>query len=92
MSECLTWLSSLFFAYNVLVCIGANINEVSYISDSVVIWSDVLGGVLIREDSLPWSGPLLSHEVPGERRETGQTSQCCLLSGNVSQNVRLRLS
>ena len=37
---------------------------------AVVVWSDVLGGVLIGKESLPWSGPLLSHEILGWRRET----------------------
>ena len=46
--------------------------------DTVVIWSDMLGGVLTGEDSIPWSRPLHSHQVSGERRETGQTSQCSL--------------
>ena len=48
-------------------------------SSTVVIWSDMLGGVLIGEEPLPWSGPLFSHQISGERRETGQTSQFCLL-------------
>ena len=43
----------------------------------------MLGGVLIGEEPLPWSGPIFSHQISGERKETGQTSQCCLLSGNV---------
>ena len=51
---------------------------------AVVIWCDMLGGILTGKKSLPWSGPLLHHQVPGERRETGQTSQCCLLTRNVS--------
>ena len=51
---------------------------------AVVIWCDMLGGVLTGKESIPWSGPLLHHQVPGERRETGQTSQCCLLTRNVS--------
>ena len=55
---------------------------------TVVIWSDMLGGVLIGEEPLPWSGPLFPHQISGERRETGQASQCCLLPGNVG---RLRL-
>ena len=45
----------------------------------VVIWCDMLGGVLTGENSLPWSGPLYSHQVPGERREAGKTRQCSLL-------------
>ena len=49
----------------------------------VVIWSDMLGGVLIGEEPLPWSGPLFSHQISGERRETGQTSECCLFQRNV---------
>ena len=43
----------------------------------------MLGGVLIGEEPLPWSGPIFSHQISGERKETGQTSQCCLLPGNV---------
>ena len=43
----------------------------------------MLGGVLIGEEPLPWSGPIFSHQISGERRETGQTSQCCLLPRNV---------
>ena len=38
---------------------------------TVVIWSNMLGGVLVREESLPWSGPFHSHQIFGERRETG---------------------
>ena len=51
---------------------------------SVVIWSDVLGGVLTGQDSIPWNGAILYSEVPGERRETGQTKQHSLLRRNVS--------
>ena len=51
---------------------------------AVVIWSDMLGGVLIGEEPQSWSGPLFSHQISGEWRETGQTSQCCLLTGYVS--------
>ena len=43
----------------------------SILSHAVVIWSDMLGGVLIREESLPWSGPLHTRQIFGERRETG---------------------
>ena len=44
----------------------------------------MLGDVLIGEKPLPCSGPIiLSHQISGERRETGQTSQFCLLPGNV---------
>ena len=50
----------------------------------VVIWRDMLGGVLIGKKSLSWSGPLLAHQEPGERRETAQTSQCCLPTRNIS--------
>ena len=50
---------------------------------TVVIWSDVLGGVLTGKEPLSWSGPLFSHQISGERRETGQTPQCCLLTGSV---------
>ena len=46
-----------------------------YVNVSVVIWSDVLGGVLTGQESLSWSGPLFSHQISGERRETGQTTQ-----------------
>ena len=60
--------------------LGAHYNRLS----AVVIWSDMLGGVLIGEEPLPWSGPLFSHQISGEWRETGQTSQCCLLTGYVS--------
>ena len=49
----------------------------------------MLGGVLIGEEPLPWSGPLFSHQISGERRETGQTSQCFLLPGNVWRSVSL---
>ena len=43
----------------------------------------MLGGVFIGEEPLPWSGPIFSHQISGERRETGQTPQCCLLPRNV---------
>ena len=46
-----------------------------YVNVSVVIWSDVLGGVLTGQESLSRSGPLFSHQISGERRETGQTTQ-----------------
>ena len=49
----------------------------------------MLGSFFPGKEPLPWNRPLLSREVPGERRETGKTSQCCLLSGNVSQRVLL---
>ena len=51
--------------------------------NAVVIWSDMLGGVLTGEEPLPWSGPLLPTPISGGRTETGQTSQCCLLPGNI---------
>ena len=65
--------------------LGAHYNSLS----AVVIWSDMLGGVLIGEEPLPWSGPLFSHQISGEWRETGQTSQCCLLTGHVSHCQQL---
>ena len=37
---------------------------------AVVIWSDMLGGVLIGKEPLPWSGRLLSHQIFGQRRAT----------------------
>ena len=51
----------------------------------------MLGGVLIGEESLSWSGPLFSHQIYGERRETGEASQCSLLPGNVCHNKLLYL-
>ena len=54
------------------------------LSSAVVVWCDMLGGVLTGENPLPWSGSLFSHQVSGERRATGKTSQCCLLPRNVS--------
>ena len=51
---------------------------------AVVVWCDVLGGVLTGENPLPWSGPIFPHQVSGESRATGKTSQCCLLPRNVS--------
>ena len=50
---------------------------------TVVIWCNVLGSVVPGENPLPRSGSLCSYQVSGERRETGETSQCCLLPGNV---------
>ena len=50
---------------------------------AVVVWSDVLGGVLTGEEPLPWSGPLLPHQISGGRREAGQAPQQGLLSRNV---------
>ena len=52
----------------------------------------MLGGVLIGEEPLPWSGPLLPHPISGERRETGQTSQCCLLPGNVGRSIHIGIA
>ena len=51
---------------------------------AVVVWSYLLGGVLYREESLSWSGPILPHQIPGERRETEETSQYSLLTRNVN--------
>ena len=51
---------------------------------AVVIWNYLLGGVLYREESLSWSRPILPHQISGERRETGETSQYSLLTRNVS--------
>ena len=51
----------------------------------------MLGGVLIGEESLSWSGPFFSHQISGERRETGEASQCSLLPGNVCHNKLLHL-
>ena len=41
----------------------------------------MLRGVFTGEEPLPWGGPLFSHQISGERRETRQASQCCLLQG-----------
>ena len=41
------------------------------------------------EEPLPWSGPLFPHQISGERRETGQASQCCLLPENVGGSEQL---
>ena len=49
----------------------------------------MLGGVFIGEEPLPWSGPLFSHQISGERRETGQTYECCLFPRNVWRSVSL---
>ena len=46
-----------------------------YLINPVVIWSDMLGGVHTGEESLPWNRSSLSHQISGERRKTGQTSQ-----------------
>ena len=54
-----------------------------YFHHAVVIWCDVLGGILTGENPLPWSGPLFSHRLFGERRATGTAIQCSLLPGNV---------
>ena len=51
----------------------------------------MLGGVHIGEEPLPWSGPIFSHQISGERKETGQTSQCCLLPGNVWRYIYYQL-
>ena len=45
------------------------------VSHAVVIWSDMLGGVLTGQEPLPWSGPIFTHQISGERRETRQTTQ-----------------
>ena len=62
---------------------SSNANYTWYTYNAVVIWSDMFGGILIGEEPLPWSGPLLPTQISGGRTETGQTSQCCLLPGNV---------
>ena len=51
--------------------------------DTVVIWSDMLGGVQRREDALPGHQPGVSGQDPGGWGETGETSQRSLLSLRV---------
>ena len=60
---------------------------ISYFS-SVVIWSDVLGGVHMWSGTLPWN---TSHETVQSSlhwRETGQTSKLCLQRWNVRTNYK----
>ncbi len=45
---------------------------------AVVIWSDLLGGILWWEDPLPWSGPPVSGMTAGQWIQNGETSECCL--------------
>ena len=54
------------------------VQVISDISHAMVIWSDVLGGVFIGENLLPWSGPLFSHQISGERGEIEEAIQCSL--------------
>ena len=54
------------------------VQVISDISHAVVIWSDVLGGVFIGENPLPWSGPLFSHQISREWKKTGKAIQCSL--------------
>ena len=52
---------------------------------SVGFWSDVLGSVHMWPSPILWHQCNVSDEDTEEWRETGQTQQLCLLSGNVSE-------
>ena len=52
--------------------------------NAVGIWSDMLGGIYLWGSSLCWHLCPDSTDCSEERRETGQTQQCCLHKWNVN--------
>ena len=72
----------------IIICINYNMYIYIHIYLSalwcaVVIWCDMLGGVLIGKEPLPWCGSICSHQIPSERGEARQTTQYSLLTRHV---------
>ena len=95
----LTWMSSFALTLSVVymyvdirqICVCRLYTCKHFCYSTVVIWCNVLGSVLPGENPLRRSGPLCSYQVPGERRETGETSQFSVLPGNVKIHERSSL-
>ena len=60
-----------------------NVNTSLIFSPTVVLWSDVLGGVQPWPHPLSGCGSLFPHQVPTEWEQTGQTCQCSVHTSSV---------
>ena len=69
--------------YNYKMSVLIILSNNKLLAIAVVIWSDLLGGVLTWQVSLPWKGPSFSHPLSGERGEARETFEYCLLTKNV---------